>query len=86
MKQIKNNMRTFEVKYISATNTQGSRIKITDLLKNESKTIPYNYSCNNVMDGAIEFLENEKNITIEFTSESKGGYLLHTSNFSINLK
>ncbi|MGL5985074.1 MAG: hypothetical protein ACRCZ1_07470, partial [Cetobacterium sp.] len=63
------NMRTFEVKFISATNTKGSRIKITDLLKNESKTISYNYSYNNAMDGAVDFLENEKNINIEFTSE-----------------
>ena len=85
MKNIIANLKTFEVSYIGATNTQGSRIKIQDFLKNEVKYIPYNYNYNNCMDGAIEFLES-KGIEVLYTSESKKGYLLHTNNFSISIK
>jgi hypothetical protein len=37
-----------EIKYLSATNTKGSRIKITSLRFEDSVTIPYDYKYNQI--------------------------------------
>jgi hypothetical protein len=39
-----------EVKYLGATNTRGSRVKITSLRFNDSVTIPYDYTYNSIDD------------------------------------
>lgn len=46
-----------EVKYLGATNTKGSRIKITSLrFPNDSITTSLNYRSNSIKDDAIELL------------------------------
>jgi hypothetical protein len=82
----KTNLRTLEVVFMSATNTRGSKVKITDLLRSESISISYDYKFNNCMDIAIDYLEKELKIEILYTSESKKGYLLHTNNFDASIK
>lgn len=55
-KQLKN-YQLIKVKYLGATNTLGSRVKMIDTrFENKSKTIPFNYSLNNVNDMAAEYL------------------------------
>ena len=83
---MKNNLRTFEVRYVGATNSRGARVQITDLLRNEKRIIAYDYKFNNVMDMAIEFLQNELKVEILYTSENQKGYLLHTDNFVTSIK
>ena len=51
------NLQIIKVKYLGATNTQPSRVKLTDLKFNKSKTIPFDYSQNNSSDMAIKYLE-----------------------------
>jgi hypothetical protein len=77
----------FEVKFIGATNTQGSRIKIIDSLRGKSKVIPYNYSFNNVLDGAINFFIEEKGLKKEDISsgELKNSYIIIVNDFTIEL-
>jgi len=56
MKDLKN-YQLITVKYIGATNTRGSRVKLTDTrFNNKSKYIPFNYSLNNINDMAAEYL------------------------------
>lgn len=52
-----NRFRMFEVKYFGASNCKGSRVKINDLRHGKSKTIPYNYSMNNIEDMAESYLK-----------------------------
>ena len=78
--------RAFEVKYIGATNTKGSRVRITDYRFNESVTIPYDYTYSDSVDIAIMFLR-LKGIEICGQSEhSKIAGLLFTENFEIRIK
>lgn len=51
-----NNYNLIEVKYLPATNTRGSRVKLTSLTLEESTTIPYNYSLNSITDMATDYL------------------------------
>ena len=56
MKNLKN-YQLITVKYFGATNTRGSRLKLTDTrFNNKSKYIPFNYSLNNINDMAAEYL------------------------------
>ena len=60
-------MKTFKnyhiltVKYLGATNTQGSRVKITSHRFEQSVTISYNYSLNSITDMAMEYLKENTN-------------------------
>jgi hypothetical protein len=72
-----------EAKYIGASNTRGSRIKLTSLrFPNDSFTFSYNYNFNNTLDMAIDELEN---IGIKIAGygydEKKGNYILATETF-----
>lgn len=48
------------VKYLGATNSRGSRIKLSSKRFNQSITIPYNYSENSALEGAITYLRVNK--------------------------
>ena len=50
------NLHLIEVKYLGATNTRGSRVKLTSLRFNDSVTIPYGYEFNNARDIAEAWL------------------------------
>ena len=62
-----NKLQLFPIKitYVSLTDTKGSRIKLSykyntmSSKKSVSKTISYNYEFNNILDGAIDFLESQ---------------------------
>ena len=84
--KIMKTFRAFEVKYIGATNTKGSRIRITDCRFEESAIIDYDYSCNSSTDIAIKYLE-LKGIEICGQSEhSKIAGLLFSENFTTRIK
>ena len=76
--------RAFEIKYISATDTRGTRVSIKDLLFNKSKRIPYNYEFDNIHQIAESYLTG---IGIECcgVSETPKGYILFTDNFTIQI-
>jgi len=72
-----------EAKYVGATNTRGSRIKLTSLrFPNDSFTVSYNYKFSNSLDIAIDELEN---IGVKIVGygydEKKGNYILATETF-----
>lgn len=48
--------RPFAVKYISPTNFRGGRVKITDIRRGKSKTIPWTHDFNNSADYALNYL------------------------------
>ena len=50
------NFHTITVKYLSATNTKGSRIKLIDTRFDQSITIPFDYTQNSVMETAARYL------------------------------
>ena len=53
------NMQSMKIKFMGATNTKGSRIKITDERFEESVTLCYDYKYNNGIEQAIEYLTNK---------------------------
>jgi hypothetical protein len=56
MKDLKN-YQLITVKYLGATNTRGSRVKMIDTrFENKSKTIPFDYSMNRIEDMACAYL------------------------------
>lgn len=61
----KNNSRVLEVKYLSPTNTQGSRVKVVDTYFDESIIIGWNYEFNNMLEVALDNLLNKRNLKIE---------------------
>lgn len=82
---IKNNSRILEIKYLGPTNTQGSRVKITDTYFNESIIVSWNYELNNMLEVALDSLLNEKglNINVIGVSENyktKNNYIIVTFN------
>lgn len=67
-----------EVKYLGATNTRGSKVKITSLrFRNDSITASLDYSSNSIKDQAIELL-NDFGFSIKGYGydEKKGTYIL----------
>jgi hypothetical protein len=72
-----------EAKYLGATNSRGSKIKLTSLrFPNDSFSISYNYKFNNTLDIALDELES---IGIKIAGygydEKKGNYILATETF-----
>jgi len=62
-----NNMKTaYIVKTLPATNTKGTRVKITEAESQISWAIPYNYKFNSSKDIALDYLENEKGRKADF--------------------
>lgn len=79
------NLKSFEIKFLGATNTQGSRVKIHDILRNESIIIPWDYNFYSSLEIAISYLQ-KKNINIIGTSELKNSYIILTDNFKDRIK
>ncbi len=63
------NTRIINCKYLGATNTQGSRIKIIDRHFKESVTIPYNYEFSSTLEGAVHYLLEKGFDVVGFNSE-----------------
>ncbi len=53
------NLQSMKIKFMSATNTRGSRVKIIDERFEESITLSYDYEYNNSIDLAIDYLESK---------------------------
>lgn len=79
--------KVLEVKYLGATNTRGSSVKILDSVRGKSKVIPYNYKFNNALECAINFLVEEKGLKKEDINfgELKNSYIVILNNFSLEL-
>lgn len=52
------NLHILKVKYLGPTNFKGSRVRITSEWFNQSVTIPYDYSANDCVEVAANFLKN----------------------------
>ena len=74
------NYHIIEVKYIGATNTRGSRVKMYDERFKTSKTIDFNYSFNSIDEMAIAYLKNN-GFEVIGQGEVKGGFAIITSTF-----
>ena len=51
------NFHLIEARYLGATNSRGSRVKLVSSRFEQSVTIPYNYEFNNARDIAIDWLK-----------------------------
>lgn len=72
-----NNLHAFTIKYLGATNTKGSRIKITSERFEQSITISYNHEFNSAIDCALAYLLNKGfNIVGQAEIKSIAGLLL----------
>jgi hypothetical protein len=77
------NHRLFIIKYVGATNTKPSRVKITDLCHRKARFIPYDHSKNNTHEMAETYLKS-KGIKCGIMGEADAlnGYILGTKNFT----
>ncbi len=78
------NFRAFQVFYLGATNSMGSRVKINDLRFSVSKTISYSYEFNSTYEIAEDFLR-KKGINLIGRAEAKDSYLIFSDNFEIQI-
>lgn len=79
------NYRIFEIKYLAASYTSGTRVKIIDHRFKETKTIPYNYTFNSIWEVAQDYLRSI-GIKIEGLGEFKDSYIMFTKNFETDIK
>ena len=77
--------RSFEIKYISATDTRGTRVSIHDLRFDRKKIIPYNYEFDNIHQIAESYLSGI-GISCLGVSETPQGYILFTTNFETQIQ
>ena len=75
------NLHLIEVTYHGATNTLGSRVKLTSSRFNESVYISFDYALNSIYDMAEVYLK-EKGFDIVAMAETKKGYAIITSTFN----
>ena len=69
-----NHLHLIKVKYISATDHKGTRVRITSTRHNKSKIIPFDYRFDNALEVAKDYLKNDLKYTIKATCElSKDG-------------
>lgn len=54
------NINIIKIKYLGATDTRGSRVQLTNERLSERKTIPFDYTLNNIEDMAIAYLKSKK--------------------------
>lgn len=78
------NLKGFNVKYLGATNTKGSRCQITDNLRGTKIILSWNYKYSNVLDLASAYF-NEKGLNIIGFTEGKNDYTVLTEDFSFEL-
>ncbi len=74
------NIHTIEIKYMGATSTRGSRVKLTSLRFMASVMVSYDYECDNIYTQAQKLLESH-GFVCEYISEGRNGYYIHTSTF-----
>jgi len=81
------NLRMFEVKYVPATNTKGSRIKITDTRRKVSVTISYDSAGGQAYEQAYNYLQ-DRNIAILYHGwdERTGHSFLMSEDFERDMK
>ena len=70
------NLHIIKVKYLGATNTRGSRVKLTSDRLKETKTINYNYSLNSVTEMAKEYLQGQGQLIIGQGEGEKHDYII----------
>jgi len=73
MKTNVNYQSSFIVTYLPATNTKGSRVKISN--EQKKNIIPYNYNYNNIKDIAVNYLT-QKGYRVTGYSDLGYGYLI----------
>ena len=71
------NLHLIHAKYLGATNSRGSRVKLTSYRFNDSVTIPYDYGKNSIVGMACAWI-NERYGTdaIVGSGESPTGYII----------
>jgi len=88
-------LRSFSIKLLPATNTKGTRIKITDTFfsgrtkdKTTAVVLSYNYKYNHVLDQALDHLKKVCDINIvSYSFNTKdNSYILLTKDFETELK
>jgi hypothetical protein len=77
------NYHLISIKYMGASNTRGSRVKIESLrFPNDSVTVSYSYQYGNILDQSIEFLKDQGFKLKGFGyDEKKGTYILMSETF-----
>jgi hypothetical protein len=79
------NIRILEAVYLGPTNSSGARVKIKDLRRSESKTIPYDYTSNSEGEVATKYL-NSVGIKIFAKGETANSAFLFTKDFGTSIK
>ena len=79
-----NRFRVFSVKYLPATNTKPSRVKITDERFGVSKTISYGFNSRDIYDEAEKFLA-EKSISVNGLAMGKNNCFLLSEDFKTQM-
>lgn len=74
------NYHLLQIKYLGATNYNGSRIKIISKRFEQSVTIPYDYKYDNTCEGATAYLES-KGYEIIGKGEFGDSYILISTTF-----
>jgi hypothetical protein len=74
------NYNIIEVKYLGATNTKGSRVKMYSPRFEKSKTISFDYSFNSIDEMAMEYLK-KQGFDIIGQGQTKDGYAIITNTF-----
>ena len=81
------NQRTFSVRYLSPTNHRGARVKITDLVREESVTLSYDYSMSYIYDQAAAYLIGRGITDLTLCINNQMDFYLITSpNFETSVK
>tara|TARA_R100001129_G_scaffold147717_1_gene109216 strand:- start:1803 stop:2069 length:267 start_codon:yes stop_codon:yes gene_type:complete len=81
------NQRTFSVRFLSPTNHRGARVKITDLVREESVTLGYDYAMSYIYEQAAAYLIGRgiDDLTL-CVNNQMDCYLITSSNFEIALR
>ena len=79
--------RAFSVRFFGPTNHKGARVKITDLVREESVTLPYDYSMSYTYDQAAKYLHGRGITDLRLCINNKlDCYLISTPDFATDLK
>ena len=82
---IPKHFRMFEIRYLSATDTQGFRLKIVDERNNESKILGKDYTYNVSRDQVIDYLRSLNIPILGFATTDEKDFIF-TSDFLTSLK
>ena len=88
MEYFKNpNQRTFSVRFLSPTNHRGARVKITDLVREESVTLGYDYAASYIYEQAAAYLTDRgiSDLTL-CVNNQMDCYLITSPNFETSVK